>query len=77
MEKVDCGLRKMLLAIAYSFSDGSFLSFVEFAKLVVAVLEDAVEPEQLSESVKAETVYELWKEYARELGKPRHLRLVT
>jgi hypothetical protein len=64
----------MLLRIAYSFSDGSFLSFIEFVKLIVAVLEDAVQPEQLSESAKAEIVNELWKVYACGKGKPRHLR---
>lgn len=74
MDKVDGELRRMLLAIAYACSDDSFLSFIEFAKLVVAVLEDAVEPVQLSESVKADTVHELWKDYACGKNRPRHSR---
>ena len=54
----------MLLDIAYSVGEGEILSFVGFAKLVVAILEDAIEPAQVSESIKADTVYELWKVYA-------------
>ncbi len=73
MEKVDLETRRMLLSIAYSFGDGKMMSFIEFAKLVVAVLEDAMEGKDLLESVKAETAYELWKEYA--CGRrPHHLR---
>ena len=64
MDNVDPGIRKMLLSIAYSFGDRRFLPFTEFAYLVVTVLEDAVEPQELMESTKAEIVYELWKEYA-------------
>jgi hypothetical protein len=64
MDKVSQELRQMLLDIAYSVSDGEFLSFVAFAKLVVDVLEDAVEPERLLESEKADVVCQLWKEYA-------------
>jgi hypothetical protein len=64
MEKVDLEVRRMLLSIAYSFGDRKMLPFIEFAKLVVAVLEAETEGKDLFESVKAETVYELWKEYA-------------
>lgn len=64
MEKIHLELRRMLLSIAYSFGDGKMLPFIEFAKLVVAVLESEMEGKDLFESVKAETVYELWKEYA-------------
>ena len=64
VEKVDLEVRRMLLSIAYSFGDGKMLPFIEFAKLVVVVLEAEMEGRDIFESVKAETVYELWKEYA-------------
>jgi hypothetical protein len=62
--KVSLDMRKMLLGIAYDFSDGKMMTFLEFAELVVSVLEDAVEPDELMESTKAEAVYDLWKAYA-------------
>jgi hypothetical protein len=54
----------MLLDIVYSAGEGEFLSFISFAELIVAVLEDAIEPAHVSESIKADTVHELWKDYA-------------
>jgi hypothetical protein len=61
----------MLLDIAYSVSDGEFPSFIAFAKLIVAILEDAIEPETVSESVKADLVHELWKDFACGKGRSR------
>lgn len=54
--------RKMLLNIAADFG-AQPLSFIEFANLIVNVLDDAIRPEQISESAKAHTVNVLWKEY--------------
>jgi len=56
-------LQQMLLDIAESADGGTHLSFIEFAKLIVAVLVDAIEPEQIAESAKADIVNELWKKY--------------
>jgi hypothetical protein len=70
MDKINYELKRMLLDIAYSFGDGSFLPFIEFAKLTIAVLDSAVEPEQVLESTKADVVYELWKDYAAGRRKP-------
>ena len=64
MDKVDSGIKRMLLEVAYSFSDGRVLPFVEFTKLVVAVLESETEPCRLMESTKAEVVCELWRAHA-------------
>lgn len=64
MNFVPLTLRQMLLDIAHSVSDGQFLSFIAFAKLVYAVLEEAVKPLDLLESAKAQTIYELWIDYA-------------
>ena len=74
MDTVPYETRKMLLAIAYAFGDGEFLSFVEFTKLVVAVLEDVLndvrELQQFPESAKAKIVYELWQDYAAGRRRP-------
>ena len=68
MDTVPYETRKMLLEIAYAFGDGTFMSFVEFTKLIVAVLEDVLkdagELERFLESSKANVVYELWQDYA-------------
>lgn len=69
---IDRSLRQMLLDIAYSFAGDDFLTFLQFTKLVVAVLEDATRPSTLLESAKAQLVYELWQDYAagRKLASP-------
>jgi hypothetical protein len=64
METVDCALKRMLLDIALRIGAREHLSFIAFANVIVAVLDDAVEPECLSESTKAETVNALWKEFS-------------
>jgi hypothetical protein len=69
MDKVDCGTKRMLLEVAHSFSEGRVLPFVEFTKLVVAILEAETEPSGLMESAKAEVVHELWRAHAA--GKKR------
>lgn len=64
MDNVDRSLRQMLLDIANAFSDGGMLTFLEFTKLTIAVLEDAIDSKPLLESAKAQLVYELWRDYA-------------
>lgn len=62
--KAPLELRQMLLDIAYSVADSEVLSFIAFAKLTVAILDDAIEPAQVSESIKAVIVHELWRDFA-------------